>query len=274
MERTLSFKDVSWRRSGQEILSEINWEIKPHEHWAILGLNGSGKTSLLNIVTGYQFPTTGQVEVLGCQFGRTNLPELRRKIGFVSSSLDRFSPSLNFQSIEEIVISGKFASVGLYEEVTEADLEKASLLLSSLRLNYLKGKTFQLLSQGEKRRALIARALMSNPKILILDEPCSGLDILSREEVLAIMKDITTSNQCHLIYVTHHIEELVEEITHVLLLHSGKIIASGPKHDIVTDAYLSEAFCTPVNVRWQGKRPWLSVVSEAKPSKILSEINR
>lgn len=262
MEKILSFKDVTWRRSGQDILSNINWEINRQEHWAVLGLNGSGKTSLLNIVTGYQFPTTGQVEVLGCTFGRTNLPELRKKIGFVSSSFDRFSPTLNFQTIEEIVLSGKFASVGLYEEVSVADVEKAEFLISSLRLEYLKGKTFHLLSQGEKRRVLIARALMSTPEILILDEPCSGLDILSREEVLAIMKDITTNNQCHLIYVTHHIEELVEEITHVLLLQNGKMIASGPKHDIITDMYLSKAFSTSVNVRWQGNRPWLSISTE------------
>ncbi len=274
MEKVLSFRDVSWRRSGQEILSDITWEINQHENWAVLGLNGSGKTSLLNIVTGYQFPTTGQVEVLGCQFGRTNLPELRRKIGFVSSSFDRFSPTLNFQTIEEIVLSGKFASVGLYEEVSEGDLEKANFLLSNLRLDYLKGKTFHLLSQGEKRRVLIARALMSNPEILILDEPCSGLDILSREQVLAIMKDITTNNHCHLIYVTHHIEELVEEITHVLLLHNGRIISSGPKHEIITDSYLSEAFCTSVNVRWQGNRPWLSIATEPNTPKILSKINR
>ncbi|MFO1443190.1 ABC transporter ATP-binding protein [Bacillus sp. Bva_UNVM-123] len=262
MDKIIFFKDVSWRRSGQEILSNITWEINKHEHWAVLGLNGSGKTSLLNIVTGYQFPSSGQVEVLGCPFGRTNLPELRRKIGFVSSSLDRFSPTLNFQTIEEIVLSGLFASVGLYEKVSKADLEKAEFLISRLRLNYLKGKTFQFFSQGEKRRALIARALMSDPSILILDEPCSGLDILSREEVLAIIKEITRSH-CHLIYVTHHIEELVEEITHVLLLQNGKMIAAGPKHDIITDSYLSEAFCTPVQVQWQGNRPWLSVISES-----------
>ncbi len=264
---------MSWRRSGQEILSNINWEINKNEHWAILGLNGSGKTSLLNIVTGYQFPTSGDVEVLGCQFGRTNLPELRRKIGFVSSSFDRFSATLNNQSIVEIVLSGKFASVGLYEEISSADLEKAEFLISSLRLDYLQGNTFHVLSQGEKRRVIIARALMSNPEILILDEPCTGLDILSREEILAIMKAITKTN-CHLIYVTHHIEELVEDITHVLLLQNGKIVAAGRKRDIVTDAYLSEAFNTPVNVHWQESRPWLSVVSKPKTKQILSKIIR
>lgn len=258
MGKIVSFKNVSWRRNGQEILRNLNWEIDSNEHWAILGLNGSGKTSLLNIVTGYQFPTAGEVAVLGNIFGKTNLPELRREIGFVSSSLDRFSNSLNHEVVEDIILSGKFASIGLYEEVSADDVEKAESLLNSLRLEYLKGKHFRLLSQGEKRRVLIARALMSDPKILILDEPCSGLDILSREEVLSLIKEIVKDN-CHLIYVSHHIEELVEEITHALLIRDGKIIASGPKMEVLTDELLAEAFKTPVSIRWEEGRPWLAV---------------
>lgn len=258
MEKVLSFKDVCWRREGQEILKEINWDIHKDEHWAILGLNGSGKTSMLNIMSGYYFPTSGEVTVLGNEFGKTNLPELRKEIGYVSSSLDRFSHITQHETIEEFIVSGKFASFGLYEKVAEADWERADSLITSLRLDYLKGKSYQFLSQGEKRRALIARALMSNPKILILDEPCSGLDILSREEVLALTKNIM-GNQSHLIYVTHHIEEIVEEITHVLLLHKGRIVAKGPKEEVVKADLLSETFQLPVKVRWEDHRPWLSV---------------
>lgn len=169
---------------------EINWEVKTNEHWAILGLNGSGKTSLLNIVTGYHFSTTGKVTVLGNEFGKTNLPNLRKKIGYVSSSLEKFSQLLEQETVEEVVVSGKFASFGIYEEVTDEDWEKAGSLLTALRLDYLNGKTFNKLSQGEKRRVLIARALMCDPEILILDEPCTGLDVFSREEVLGLMDDI------------------------------------------------------------------------------------
>ena len=217
MEKIISFQDVSFKRSGKDILKEINWEMKDKEHWAILGLNGSGKTSLLNIVTGYHYPSTGNVSVLGKEFGKTSLPELRKEIGFVSTATDRFSDVFNYESVEEIIISGKFASFGIYEKVEQEDWEKAESLLTTFRLGYLKGKTFSHLSQGEKRRVFIARAFMNNPSLLILDEPCSGLDILSREEVLQLT-NVIAKNNYHIIYVTHHIEEIVEEISHVLLL--------------------------------------------------------
>lgn len=258
MSKIISFKNVSLNRGNQQILSEVNWEVKENEHWAILGLNGSGKTSLLNIVTGYHFPTTGEVTVLGKLFGKTNLPELRKEIGFVSSSLDRFADIINNETVERVIVSGKFASFGLYEHVSDADWSKANSLLSELRLSYLSGKRYNLLSQGEQRRVLIARALMSNPNILILDEPCSGLDILSREELLTSIHNIT-ENKCHVIYVTHHIEELVEDISHVLLLRDGKIIAAGPKEETLTDDLLSETFKVSVKVRWAEERPSLTI---------------
>jgi len=258
LKSVISFTDVSLRKNGQAILEGINWTINSNEHWAILGLNGSGKTSLLNIVSGYHFPTTGDVSVLGNKFGKTSLPELRKKIGFVSSSLDRFSQFVNNEAIEDVIVSGKFASFGLYENVSEEDYEKAFTLIEMMRLGYLKGKSFQLLSQGEKRRVLIARALMSKPEILILDEPCSGLDILSREQLLDIMEEVL-QNKCHIIYVTHHIEELVKELTHVLLIHNGKIVASGPKKEVLIDTNLTETFKVPVKVTWKDDRPWLTI---------------
>lgn len=258
MEKVITFKDVSWRRKKQEILSDINWEVKKNEHWCILGLNGSGKTSLLNIITGYNFPTTGEVSVLGNQFGKTNLPELRKRIGYVSSSLEKFAHILERETVEEVVVSGKFASFGLYEEVSIEDWEKAELLLSTLRLGYLGGKTFNTLSQGERRRVLIARALMSDPQILILDEPCTGLDVFSREEVLNLMNEINQKD-CHLLYVTHHIEEIAEVISHVLLIRDGKIVAMGPKKEVLTEELLSETYKMPVKIRWEENRPWLTI---------------
>lgn len=259
----ISLKDVSWKRDRREILSGINWEVKEGENWGILGLNGSGKTSILNMITAYEFPSTGNISVLGYKFGESYLPDLRREIGFVSSSLSRFSQTIEYETIEEIIVSGKFASFGLYEEVTKADWEKADDLIERFRLNKLKGKPYNHLSQGERRRVLIARSLMNDPKLLILDEPCSGLDILSREQVLDLIKEIDRSG-CSIIYVTHHIEELVKDITHVMLLNEGKIVAAGPKEDVIKDDLLSETFHLPVNVRWEENRPWLSVAKDTK----------
>lgn len=257
MEKVIQFNHVTWRRNDQEILSDINWEIKEGEHWAILGLNGSGKTSLLNIITGYNFPTKGKMTVLDQLFGRTDLSELRKSIGYVSSALDRFQETIQLEPVENIIVSGKFASFGIYEEVSEEDWTKADQILSGLRLSYLRGKKYNTLSQGERRRVLIGRALMSKPSILILDEPCSGLDILSREEVLDLMESL--QKETHLLYVTHYIEEITEAISHVALIRDGKLVAAGEKRKVLTDALMSKTFKIPVCVHWNEERPWLTI---------------
>lgn len=259
MNQIITLENVSLQRKGQSILKDINWYINEGEHWAILGLNGSGKTSLLNIISGYQFPSSGSVSVLGNLFGKTNLPELRKRIGYVSSSLDRFSQIVNNETVERVVVSGRFASFGLYEQVEDIDWDNADALLTKLRLDDLKGKKYRLLSQGEQRRVLIARALMSNLEILILDEPCSGLDILSREEFVSLLH--TISSTCHIIYVTHHIDELVKDITHVLLLEDGEIVAAGEKSEVLTDQLLSKTYSLPVKVKWADERPFLTTVT-------------
>jgi iron complex transport system ATP-binding protein len=259
MKKLVSLKNVNWQKGERTILNAINWEILYREQWAVLGLNGSGKSSLLNIVCGYQFPTKGEVEVLGERFGKTNIPELRKKIGIVSHSLSRFDDVLKKETVEEIIVSGKFASIGLYEQVRREDWDTAESFMEKFRISYLKGKTYQSLSQGEKMRVMIARAFMANPEILILDEPCSGLDLRSREELLDTIQENIVEKKLHLIYVTHHIEEMIQAISHVLVLKNGRAIASGPKRDVLTDDLLSEAFSIPVHVQWEDGRPWLTV---------------
>ncbi|AGE22217.1 ABC transporter ATP-binding protein [Geobacillus stearothermophilus] len=255
----IRMRDVSWARGERTILRDINWEVKEGEQWAILGLNGSGKTSLLNIVTGYQYPTRGEVEVLGYRFGQASLPELRRHIGFVSSALlDQFHDTLQTETVEDVIISGKFATIGLYDAVTSEDRDQAEALMESFRLQAVKGKRYATLSQGEKRKTLIARALMANPKLLILDEPTVGLDLLAREEVLSLIEQVV-SRPCHVLYVTHYIEEIVGSITHVLLLQDGRIAAAGRKEDVLTDERLSAAFRLHMRVHWENGRPWASV---------------
>ncbi|SFA53048.1 iron complex transport system ATP-binding protein [Parageobacillus thermantarcticus] len=259
MKHIISMKNVSLIRGNRVILKDINWEVKEKEQWVILGLNGSGKTSILNIVTGYQYPTKGEVSVLGKKFGQANLPELRKQIGFVSSALDRFHQTLRSETVEDIVISGKFATIGLYENVTNEDRERAEQLMTFLRIDHLKGKTYDTLSQGERRKVLIGRALMAEPELLILDEPSIGLDLLAREDILSLMKEIILHQQCHVLYVTHYIGEIIEEMTHVLLLKEGQIVAAGRKEDVLTEERLSETFQLPVKVHWENNRPWASI---------------
>ncbi|ANB61010.1 ABC transporter ATP-binding protein [Anoxybacteroides amylolyticum] len=255
----IEMENVSFIREDRVILDRIHWKVQENEQWVILGLNGSGKTSLLNIVLGYEYPSKGEVSVLGHRFGKTNLPELRKHIGFVSSTFERFQPTLESETVEEVVVSGKFASIGLYEPVTDEDQEQAEQWMDLFRIGHLKGKAYRTLSQGEKRKVLLARALMAKPKLLILDEPTVGLDMLTREELLALIKDVIATKICHVLYVTHYVEEIIEEMTHVLLLKDGKIVAAGPKEKLLTDDYLSETFQMVLHVRWEHNRPWISI---------------
>lgn len=149
--KVIELEEVTWKREQNNILSRISWSVKKGEHWAILGLNGSGKTSLLKIITGYQWPTKGKISVLGHLFGKTNIPELRKSIGWVSSSLEEKFHSRPNDSVLEVVLSGKNASVGLYEEINEEDIKKANNLLQQFRIESLADRAFYSLSQGEKR---------------------------------------------------------------------------------------------------------------------------
>ncbi|AXI00487.1 ATP-binding cassette domain-containing protein [Sporosarcina sp. PTS2304] len=251
-------EDIYFKRGNNQILQSVDWEIVEGQQWGLLGLNGSGKTSLLSIISTYEIPSSGEVEVLGKRFGRTYLPDLRKKIGYVSTSLEKFSDFFWNETIERVIISGKFASFGIYEKVLDEDWVRADFLVKEFRLEHVKRKKFNLLSEGEKRRVLIARALMGEPKLLILDEPCSGLDILAREQFLEALK-IATESHVHIVYVTHHIEELVPEITHVLLLKDGQVVAAGPKHEVMTSELLSETYQVPVAIEWRADRPYLSI---------------
>ncbi|MFF2290021.1 ABC transporter ATP-binding protein [Peribacillus butanolivorans] len=259
----ISLKNINWKRNGNQILNGVSWEVQTGEHWALLGLNGSGKTSLLKMITGYQWPNSGgEVSVLGNIFGKTNIPELRKSIGWVSSSLDQEYQSRPNDTALEVVLSGKFASIGLYEEITENDVKKANKLLDQFRIKHLSNQFIQSLSQGEKRKAMIARGLMSSPRLLILDEPCNGLDIYSKEELLTTIEDLTAApNGPTILYVTHHIEEIVPSITHALLINSGNVIAKGDKKNTLTESLLEKTFRVPITLEWDNDRPWIRIKS-------------
>src|SRR5690625_4023021 len=159
MRNVIEMKGVSWRRQQKTILHNIDWQVFKGQHWAVLGLNGSGKTTLLNMVNGYIWPTTGEVSVLGQKFGKTDIRELRKLIGWVSSSLEvRINGR---QLVQDIIVSGKYASIGLYDEPAKEDFDFAYLLMEKLRIDHLFDRTYETCSNGEKQKVLIARSLMA-----------------------------------------------------------------------------------------------------------------
>ncbi len=262
-ENVISVKDIVWVRDGKHILNNVSWEVTKGQHWALLGLNGSGKTSLLKMITGYQWPNGGQVSVLGHRFGQVNIQELRKSIGWVSTSLDDRFHVRSRDTTLEVILSGKTATVGLYSDVSEEDIKKAEELAEQFNISHVANQFFPSLSQGERRKTMIARALMASPRLLILDEPCNGLDIYSKEELLATIERMCQApDGPTLIYVTHHVEEIVPSISHAILLKKGDVIGVGEKHDILNEPILEKTFGVPLALQWEDDRPWIRITSK------------
>lgn len=253
----LRLKNASLKRDGAWILQDINWRIKKGEHWVLFGLNGSGKTAILKMLYAEYFPTAGDVTVLHKEFGKSYLgEELRSHIGFVSSSLQE--KLYKNDSAFEIILSGAFASIGLYEKPTPEIREKAIVLLKDFGCIEYADRPYETLSQGEKQRILIARALMADPSILIFDEPTTGLDFVAREQFLETIQQIALKpNAPTMIYVTHHVEEVLPVFNKTLLLKNGQVFDSGNSKDMISSQRLSSFFDLPVQVHWENDRPML-----------------
>ncbi len=243
----LSLTNVSLERQNKKLLNNVTWQVNKGEHWAILGLNGSGKTSLLKLITAEYWTSQGSVEVLGNQFGGTDISNMRTKIGIVGSFIaERLSPHM---LAEKIVLTGKYKSSILYTEYGEKELEEARQMLISIGGEHLLDRIYASLSQGEKQLLLIARSLMESPEILILDEATSGLDLFAREKLLRQIEQITNLPKAPtILYVTHHAEEITRSFTHVLLLKKGQIIAKGPKNEVLTETILSDFYDQNVSI--------------------------
>lgn len=235
---------IGFDRKESAILRGVSWRIGRGSHWALLGANGAGKTTLLKIITGYEWPTRGSVHVLGQRFGECNIPELRKMVGWVSSALESRLPEDD--TALEVVISGLDASLGVYRAFSDSERARAQAALERVNGSVLAGQTYATLSQGECQRVLIARALIANPRLLVLDEPCVGLDPAARwrllEDLAALVRlpDAPT-----VIYVTHHIEEIGAWIDNVLVLKDGAVLAQGAREEILRGPVLSEAFGLP-----------------------------
>ena len=251
-------------RGGTVILRDVNWRVARGQHWVILGANGSGKTSLLSALTGYLMPTTGEISVLGETYGESDWRELRKKIGLVSSSVRQMmaddEPAL------ETVASGKYAMIDFWGRLTRGEKTQALKLLRQIECEHLAERQWRVLSQGERQRVLIGRALMAKPRVLILDEPCAGLDPAARERFLQFLQRLGAQRHSPtLVLVTHHVEEIVPVFSHVLVLKNGSVLASGRKTDVMTAKNLSGAFGVKLRLEFRRGRHALKIASPAPP---------
>ena len=246
-------------REGKVILKGIDWTVRAGEHWVLLGPNGSGKSSLLAALTGYFAPTAGRVTVLGETFGRSDWRELRRRIGLtgpsVAAMVQPSEPALH------VVAGGVDGVINLWRRPPAAVLARARKMLRQLKVGALAARPYGHLSQGERQRVLIARALIGRPALLILDEPCAGLDPAARADFLALLQRLpTVAKGTSIVLVTHHVEEIVPVFTHALLLRAGAKLAAGPVAEVLRRPQLAELFGRPVvlsrkRARWSLRTP-------------------
>jgi iron complex transport system ATP-binding protein len=221
-------------------LRDIDWRIAPDENWILFGRNGSGKTRLLEIIAGYRFPSSGAISRFGELAGHCDIRELRKRIGYVSTILrEKFSPGEN---ILDVVVSGLYASVGLYQEVEPEHYEFARELLASSGLSGREEDAFGILSDGERQKVIMLRAIISRPDLLILDEPTKCLDLVAREEFLATLEGMNSLHRASIIYVTHHVEEIIPLFSRILMLKSGAIYFSGTVKEGISSERLTELF--------------------------------
>jgi len=249
-------EDVSVVRDGTAILDRVSWQVARGERWVLLGPNGSGKTTLLAVIGSSLWPTSGVVELLGERLGRVDMRELRRRIAVVSASVARqLRPGI---SALDVVLTGRTAALETWwHEYSEEDREEAASLLDDAGFGgrAFAERPFGLLSEGERQQVLLARALMSRPELLLLDEPAAGLDLGARERLLARLSALAEDPSVPpLVFVTHHVEEIPPGITHAALLRDGAMVASGPIGEVLTGPSVTMAFGVEVTVEHRAGR--------------------
>ncbi|MCE7480619.1 MULTISPECIES: ABC transporter ATP-binding protein [Microbacterium] len=246
MPSALDFTDVVVRRDGRNIVDHVTWQVAEDQRWVVLGPNGAGKTTLLQLADTLMHPTGGTVTILGETLGRTDVFELRPRIGFASSAMARRLPS--DETVLNVVLTAAYSVTGRWNEQYEnIDERRAVRVLGEWKLDHLADRTFGTLSDGEQKRVQIARAVMTDPELLLLDEPTASLDLGAREELLGLLSGYASSPTTPaMVMVTHHVEEIPIGFTHVLLIRDGGIVAAGPIAETLTADALTEAFGMPI----------------------------
>ena len=250
---------VSVVREGRTILGPVDWQVELDERWIIIGPNGAGKTTLMRLAAAHMFPTTGSVTLIGEQMGRVDLREIRTSIGMSSSALAQRIP--NDELVSDIVISAGYDVLGRWrEEYADMDRERAVEILEQVGAYHLADQKWGTLSEGERKRTLIARALMTDPELLLLDEPGAGLDLGGREDLIHLLSQLAEDpDSPAIVMITHHVEEIPPGFTHGMLLDEGGVVAQGVLEDVMTSEHLTKAFHQPMSVtqdagRWFARR--------------------
>ncbi|TWF78867.1 iron complex transport system ATP-binding protein [Pseudonocardia hierapolitana] len=240
---------VTVRRGGSTLLRDVDWTVELDERWVVLGPNGAGKTTLLRLAAAELHPTAGTVHVLGEQLGRVNVFDLRTRIGLTSSALGLRVP--NDEKVRDVVVSAGWGVLGRWRERYDAfDTDRADDLLAAMGMRGFADREYGTLSEGERKRTLIARALMTDPELILFDEPAAGLDLGGREDLVGRLTTLAADPDAPAsVLVTHHVEEIPVGYSHALLLREGAVVASGLLEDVLTDENLSATFNLPLAVQ-------------------------
>jgi iron complex transport system ATP-binding protein len=250
----LELRDISVRRRDRTILGPLTFAIRPGERWVVLGPNGAGKSTLLQILATRIFPTTGNAVLLEKEMGKCDLSELRTQIGICGALISEDIPA--DEIVRDVVLTAAYAILGRWNEAYDLwDESRAVALLTTFGVRELADRKYGTLSEGERKRVQISRALMADPELLLLDEPAAGLDLAGREDLLkrfSIFASDPTAPAS--ILVTHHIEEIPTGTTHAIILKDGKIAVSGPIEQVITSDHISAIFELPITVSREGER--------------------
>ncbi|HHU52550.1 MAG TPA: ATP-binding cassette domain-containing protein [Clostridiaceae bacterium] len=254
----IEYKNVSFIRDGNVIIDNISFKIGQNENWVVLGPNGAGKSVLFSMLMAYNIPTKGEIQAFGKKFGEYNWNKIKSRIGIVSSTMMRFESVLNRMRIFEIVLSGLKRSIGIYEKITEAEKKRTADFIAQANFESMQYKAYRNLSAGEKKKTMILRSLITEPDILILDEPCSSLDLFQKEYILCTLSKIKNTN---MIYITHDITEIIPEFGYIMMLKEGKILAQGNKKEILNQQNLHALYGLEVEINNVEDRPTIRVVN-------------
>lgn len=250
----IDFRGVELIRGGNTLVGPVDWQVELDERWVIIGPNGAGKTSLVRMASAEEFPSKGLAHIMGERIGQTDMRDLRAMIGISSAAVQHRIP--DHERVDDLVISAGYAILGRWrEDYADMDFGRANQILEQVGAAHLAKRTWGTLSEGEKKRVILARALMADPELLILDEPSAGMDLGGREDLVGYLGDLAMDPDAPaIVMITHHVEEIPYGFTHAMVLDEGKIVAKGLINSVMTSENLTKAFKQPIQVDRIGER--------------------